>query len=732
MKWFVLMALGIGCCAGISAQTVQGFVIEKMPNGKTAPIQGAVVAVKATTHATTTNEKGAFTLTGVNVSSDTLLITSLGYVTDTLPLKGNTVVTVELKLIQMKEVEVNARKATKLEMSAMNVEVINSIDLTKDACCNLSESFENTATVDVSYSDAVSGAKEIRMLGLDGVYTQITAENIPAVRNLGNTFGLIYIPGPLMNSIQVNKGAGSVVNGYESMTGQINVEFKKPQSAEKLFVNLFFNQDARTEFNVITAHKFKEYWSSLTSVHGQWNWLKMDMNHDHYIDNPLVKNLNLMQRFSFLGHKGFSMISAVTVNLEDRSGGSYHYDFKKKNWEQSNWAMNLRTARADAFVKTGWVFNDRSSLGIQYKYYYHQQAGFIGRRNYNAYEHFGYLNVIYQQEISEREDLIKIGASVQTNKVSEVLDTFTRNRLEVVPGVFGETALNFGPDKKVVLVGGMRFDYHNLYGPFASPRFNLKWNIVYDLSLRLSAGRGYRVPTLFAENFGWLANSRSISIDKDIRFEEAWNYGASLTYKFFLNFRPGMISVDYYRTDFVHQVVVDMEDARQLRFYNLEGKSFANALQIDVSYEPVKRFDVKLAYKFEQNKTDYKDGRKIFPLRPQHRGLVSLGYTTKNNHWRFNTSLNWYGKTRIPDTSVNDEANQRSSQSKDWFQLNAQVTFKWKRWEVYLGGENLLNFIQKNPIIAGDTPFSNQFDASLIWGPLRGAMAFTGVRFALE
>lgn len=732
MKWLGIMALSLWCCVVINAQTVQGIVIEKMPDGKNAPLQGVIVAVKGTTLATATNEKGSFILAGVNVSSDTLLITAIGYVTDTLPLKGNTVVTVELTALEIKGVEVNARKATKLEMTPMNVEVITSADLTKDACCNLSESFENTATVDVSYSDAVSGAKEIRMLGLDGVYTQITGENIPAIRNLGNTFGLNYVPGPLMSSIQVNKGAGSVVNGYESMTGQINVEFKKPDKSEKLFANLFFNQDARTELNLITAHKFKKYWSSLTSVHGQWNWLKMDMNHDHYIDNPLVKNLNLMQRITYMGGRGFGFWSAVTVNLEDRRGGSYHYNPKKANWEQAEWGMNLKTARADAFFKTGWTFSDFSSLGIQYKYYYHQQSGFIGRRNYNASEHFGYVNVIYQQEISEREDLIKTGVSFQANRVMETLDTFTRNRLEVVPGIFGETALNFGPDKKVILVGGMRFDYHNLYGAFASPRVNLKWNILYDFSLRISAGRGYRVPTLFAENFGLLANSRTISIDKNIRFEEAWNYGANLTYKFFLNFREGMISVDYYRTDFVHQVVVDLEDVRQLRFYNLNGKSFANAVQVDFSYEPVKRFDVKLAYKFEQNKTDYKDGRKIYPLRPQHRGLVSLGYTTRNNHWRFNTSFNWFGKTRIPDTSLNDTANKRSLQSRDWFQLNAQVTFKWKRWEVYLGGENLLNFIQQNPIIAGDNPFSNQFDASLIWGPLRGAMAFTGVRFVIE
>ncbi len=636
------------------------------------------------------------------------------------------------KQVELKEVEISNKKATRLEMTPMNVEVINSGDLVKDACCNLSESFENTATVDVNFTDAVSGAKEIRVLGLDGMYTQIMVENISSIRSLGQTFGLNYVPGPLMSSIQVNKGAGSVVNGYEGMTGQINVELKKPQNTDRLFVNLFLNQDMRSELNIISATKINEQWSTLTSVHGQLNWLKMDMNHDHYIDNPLVKNLNLLHRFTYMIPKGGMVLFAATANIEDRTGGSSHFNPKLDRLAQNDWGMRLRTNRVEAVAKTGFNLPKENYIGVQYKYMYHNQYGYVGRRDYNALEHFGYLNFIYQKTLNERDDELKAGVSVQTDYVTEQFDTIQRTRLEIVPGAFIEASFNFGKNKKVMLITGMRVDQHNLYGTFVSPRFNLKWNILYDLSFRVSAGRGYRVPTLFAENFGLLANNRQIVIDPNIKMEEAWNYGASLNYKFFLNFREGSITVDYYRTDFVHQVVVDLEDARLLQFYNLTGKSFANAVQAEVSYEVIKNFEVKLAYKYEQAKTDFKSGRKIIPLRPQHRGLVSLQYTTKNNHWRFNTGLNWFGKTRIPDTSVNDAANQRSAKSKDFFQLNAQVTFKWKQWEVYIGGENLANFSQKNPIIAGDQPFSNQFDASLIWGPLRGAMAFTGVRFSLK
>ncbi|HLP51070.1 MAG TPA: TonB-dependent receptor [Chitinophagales bacterium] len=731
IPWLFPLAFMVFGTSFVQAQTVQGYVIEET-GGKRLAIIGAVVGVMNTTNATTTDDKGMFTLTA-NPATDALVTSYLGYKTDTTYLKGNSLITITVVPLVLNEVEINARKANRLEMSVMDVEVINSGDLVKDACCNLSESFENTATVDVNFTDAVSGAKEIRMLGLDGMYTQIMVENMPSIRSLGQTFGLNYIPGPLMSSIQINKGAGSVVNGYEGMTGQINVELKKPQVAERLYVNLFLNQDVRTELNVISAHKFNDKWSQLTSVHGLLNFLKMDMNHDHYIDNPLVKGINLMHRFTYLmpKSKGMVLFGAI-ANIEDRMGGSYHFKLNENRYTQNDWGMRLRTNRVEAFAKTGFNLPKDNFLGVQYKYLYQNQFGYIGRRNYSGLEHYGYFNFIYQKNLNEKEDMVKAGVSVQTDYVTEQFDTITRTRLEVVPGMFAEATLNFGPDNKVAIVGGFRVDQHNLYGTLVSPRFNLKWNILYDLSLRVSAGRGYRTPTLFAENFGLLANSRQIQIDPAIKMEEAWNYGASLNYKFFLGFREGNITVDYYRTDFMHQVVVDLEDARLLHFYNLSGKSFANAAQIEVSYEVVKRFDVKLAYKFEQAKTDYASGRKIIPLRPQHRGLISLQYTTKKEHWRFNTGLNWFGKTRIPDTSVNDEANRRPAKSKDFFQLNAQVTFKWKQWEVYLGGENLLNFSQPNPIIAGDAPFSNQFDASLIWGPLRGAMAFTGVRFVLK
>lgn len=732
MKYVVFIFCSVLWFHETTAQTVRGYIIEEIPGGKTQPVGGALVAVLHTTNGVATDSAGAFALNGVNADTDELVVSAMSYRTDTIALNGNTLLTISLTPLELKAVEVKRKKASRIELSARNVEVITSADLVKDACCNLSESFESSATVDVNFTDAVSGARQIRMLGLDGVYTQIMVENIPSIRALGNTFGMNYIPGPLMNSIQLNKGAGSVVNGYESVTGQINVEFKKPLTSDRLFVNLYLNQDMRTELNIISAEKISKRWSTLNAAHGQLNWWKMDFNKDGYMDNPMVKNLNLFNRFIYESGKVFGFWTGLAVNLEDRSGGAMNFNPKEDRFTQNTWGLRLKTNRVEAFAKTSFTLPKENFIGIQYKYTYHHQGGYVGRRDYDGLQHSGYLNLIYQKNLKKRDDLLKFGVSAQTDYVHEQFDTFNRKRLEIVPGVFSEATFSFGKNKNVVMVGGLRGDYHNLYRFFITPRLNIKWNIIPDLSLRVSGGRGYRVPTIFAENFGLLSSSRVLNIDSKIKYEEAWNYGASLTYKFNLGFREGSISVDYYRTDFIHQLVVDLEETRRLQFYAVDGGSFANATQAEISYEVFKGFDLKLAYKYEQAKTNYQSGRKIIPLRPQHRGLVTLQYTTTNQRWRFNTGFNWFGKTRIPETTVNDEVNQRPLRSKDFFQLNAQITFKLKQWEVYLGGENLTNFSQKQPIIAGSQPFSDQFDASMIWAPLRGAMVFAGFRFTLK
>ena len=647
------------------------------------------------------------------------IVRHTGFLSDTIRRKQTDTVVAGLRPQQLQEITVGAGREK--GQTIQQIELISSSDLVKDACCNLSESFENTTTVDVHYSDAVTGAKEIRMLGLDGVYAAITTENMPSIRGMAQTFGMIFIPGPWMSSIQITKGTGSVVNGYESTTGQINVEYRKPQRAEKLFVNYFVNQDFRNELNVQHAQKLNDKTSTLSALHGQLNFLRMDMNHDGYMDNPQIGNINALHRWTYMNGKGFNLIAAAEYHFENRQGGQMQFRPKRNTEPNPLWGMNLNTHRMEAFAKTGFVFNEQSSLGIQYKYTFHSQQGNIGKKQIQGLEHTGYINVIYMNEFL-RNNTFKTGISLLTDFWRDQADTFVFRMNEIVPGAFTELNLNY-KDKWMTTIG-VRTDFHNRFGAYVTPRIHMQWKIIADLQLRLSAGRGFRTPMVFAENFGLLASNRKISILSPLKPEIGWNAGASLSYTFYLDFREGHISMDYYFTHFEQQWIWDLENRDELRFYSINNRSRAQAAQVEVGYEIIRNFQVKLAYKFEDNRIRYNEGMRILPLKPRHRGLMSLEYQTPRKNWRFNTSLNWFGKTRVPDSAQQD-----GYTSPDWFQWNAQVTYSIKKWEIYIGAENMLNVYQPHPIISGDQPFSDHFDASLIWGPLRGGMAFTGFRW---
>lgn len=695
------------------------------------PISGAWIAAPELNLSTTSDSLGNFIFSETLPENTRLTAGSLGYLTDSLRYQKNQSVVFKLQIRSLREFEVRSNAGSRDEMSVRSAELISTKDLMKDACCNLSESFENSAAVDANYADAVSGARTIKLLGLDGIYTQVVTENVPSIRSLGNTFGMAYLPGPWMQSIQINKGAGSVVNGYESLTGQINIEFKKPNNSPKLLVNVFLNQDLRTEVNLVGAKVSRKNpkWSTLTALHTQQNWWKRDMNHDHFIDNPLLNQGNLMHRWTYMSGKTFNWVAVINATAEERKGGQTQFDFRKDKDQQNAWGLKQFTTRLEAMMKTGFSFRT-NSLGIQYKFTHHRQNGFLGSRDYSAISYYGYTNIIFQQNLPKEGHQIKAGVSYQVEDLNEALDSFHLKRREHVPGIFAEYTAAKG--KKLNAILGMRADYHNLFGWFWSPRFNLRYNPLHSLSFRIAAGRGYHVPTLFAENYSLLMNFRTLVLPDKIRPEIAWNYGISISHQFYIGFRPASWGIDFFRTDFENQLIPNLENPRKLEWNNLNGKSFSNSLQLEFNISPIDRLDIRLAYKFDDVRASIQGQLLQWAMKPRHKTIGSFEYSLLKPSLRFNTHLTWYGLARIPSTLANETANQRPAFSGNFVLWNAQITWQHKGWEVYAGAENLLNYTQPNAIIDGHGTPGSQFDASLVWGPLRGAMAFAGMRFTLK
>ncbi|HEY0355459.1 MAG TPA: TonB-dependent receptor, partial [Flavisolibacter sp.] len=617
--------------------------------------------------------------------------------------------------------------------------IITKKELLKAACCNLSESFETNPSVDVSYNDAVTGSKQIQLLGLSGVYTQLTVENLPGPRGIATPLGLNSIAGPWVESIQLIKGTGSVVNGFESIAGQINVELRKPQTSEQLYLNGYVNSMGKTDINLNWAHKINSKWSTGLLLHDDFLYSKQDFNRDGFRDLPTGNQFNGVHRWQYLGDNGLIAHFGVKALFDNKTGGQMEFD-KADKYSNNIYGLGIKTSRYEVFGKLGYVFPEamHKSIGVQLSAFDHKQLSYFGLNDYKAKQKNIYSNFIYQSRIKSDQHKIKAGLSfLYDDYIEMVLDT-TYLRKETTPGVF--TEYSFTPNDKLDIVAGLRADYNSLYGWFGTPRLNIRYAPFNRTTIRLSAGRGQRTANIFAENIGIFVSSRTIEIlNADagkaygLDAEVAWNKGFGIDQKLKLFNREASASLDFYRNDFTSQVVMDMEQAGRVKFYNLRGKSYSNSLQAELNFIPANKFDVRLAYRFFEVKTDYQNQLLDRPFTARHRAFANLAYDL--NGWKLDYTFNFVGSKRIPSTITNPPAYQMKAQSPSYVTMNAQVSKtigKKKLFDLYLGGENLTNYFQDHAIIAADQPFSNWFDASMIWGPVGGRLEYAGFRYTVK
>lgn len=720
--WFILLSFSA------QAAEITGYVYTTN-NGVKEALIGANVFTQDKKYGTSTDLDGKFKLLLPNKPPYTYLqISSVSFDQKTVNILDKNYIEVELKPSVFNDVVIKRKKTDRPTSSPFDIQVIDAKELTKAACCNLAESFETNAAVDVQFSDAVTGTKKIKMLGLDGYYTQTVFENAPGIRGLENGLGILFVPGPFMSSVSINKGAGSVVNGYDAITGQINYEYKKPENSERFYLNLFASRHGQFEINTNFSHRFKKNWSTLTMLHGSMHESIHDQNKDSFQDMPLNERINFLNRWKYTGDKFRAQIGINYVYDERTSGQLPKLSMNEKKTKLYD--TEIVSRKISAFAKTGFILpKNNQSIGIQYNYNHFTQNAWIGNRIYNGVENFARLNFIFQTDMPNEFSTMKLGASYLLDDFKESLDTMVLNRTESVPGVFAE--YNYQDNEKFAAVIGLRADYHNLHGFWLSPKVNFKYTMLKDFTLKLAAGKGYRTANVIAENMSGLVSSRQFEIQDNLDFESAWNVGGGLTKKFLIGFNELQLNADFYHTNFTNQVVIDYENPRKFKAYNLDGTSIANSFQFEAQYEFFDGFEVKLAYKFDDIHINYKSGMKAAPYIPTHKVLATVDYEIPNKQWRFNLTGQLKGPSRLPSTSANESLNQRPEFSKTYFLMNAQVTYVLKQFDFYIGGENLTNFHQKNAIIDPENPFGSNFDASMIWGPIDGVRIYGGLRYTL-
>ncbi|MGL5015614.1 MAG: TonB-dependent receptor [Bacteroidales bacterium] len=743
MKKILLMLAIIVPTMLVSAQNssnkeLKGKVIDTLGE----PLMGANVYWKGSTQGAVSDENGEFSLE--RVKENTALITSyVGYNSDTTEVKHNRkdIVITLSENITLSEVTISERRQATLKgrLEVIQTEKITFDELCRAACCNLSESFVTNPSVDVSYSDAATGAKQIRLLGLSGAYVQMLTENATNFRGAASLYGLDYVPGNWMESIQVSKGTSSVKNGYEAVTGQINVEYKKPQTADPLSVNLFASDAGRVEANVDGALMLNKYLGVGLLTHYSRDKVAHDRNKDGFLDQPQTEQINLMNRWYY---KRGNYIGQVGVKYirEERNNGQEDHSSNMES-EHEPYKIGISTNRGEFFSKHGYVLNPEkgSSVAMILSGSIHDQKSTFGHTNYNLKQDNVNASLLYETSFGKMHKL-STGASFNWDRLTQsgsleqfnnpTIQVFRPTRSEFVPGVFAEYTLNL--NDKFVALAGIRADHHNEYGLFATPRLHLKWNQSEYFDVRASVGKGYRSVNLLPEyNYLFASNRiKQLSIADNLPMEDATNMGLTLTGHIKIAGKELTLTGEVFHTNFNKQVVVDMDsNPNAILFYPLVGKSYATNYQIEANYPAFRGFTVTAAFRTTNAKTTYQGVLRDKPLTSRYKGLLTTSYQTPLKKWQFDLTAQFNGKGRMP---LPDAENPLwDNEYKPFTMLNAQVTKYFRTWSIYLGAENLLDFRQKNPIIGADDPFGDNFDATMVWGPIHGRKLYVGMRWAL-
>lgn len=651
--------------------------------------------------------------------------------------------TATMKDQTLDNVTVTTRKASVRSLAgAINGKDILRDELFKAACCNLGESFVNNASVDVNYSDATTGAKQIKLLGLSGTYVQMLTENLPNFRGAALPYGLGYVPGSWMKSMQVSKGNTSVKNGYEAMTGQINVEYVKPEDPTGMSVNLYGSTMGKFEANAdgnIHINGNKNL-STEILAHFENNWRHHDGNGDGFQDAPKVRQYNLQNRWfwkqgDYILHAGLSLLK------EDRMSSQTPHAAATNPYR-----IDIGTDRYEAYMKHAFVLNKEhaTNIALMGNVSMHKQQAQYGIKQYDVNEKNAYASLMFETNFTDEHNL-SAGLSLNHDYLHQTLTLpatavpsdygniypLTRGiESETTPGAYVQYTYNL--HSRFIAMAGLRVDHSNVYGTFFTPRFHLKWVPADFLTLRLSAGKGYRSPHALAENNYLMASGRRLIIDK-LDQEAAWNYGASLNFNIPIGSKMLKINTDYYYTHFLSQMLIDYDsNPEELHITNLNGKSFSHTFQIDASYPLFKGFELTAAYRYNLVKATYGGQLRWKPLQSRYKGLLTLSYKTPLGLWQFDATAALNGGGRMPEAYTLASGERSWSGSyKAYGQLSGQVTRYFRHFSLYIGGENLTNYKQKNPIIGYQNPWANGFEPTMTYGPIEGAMAYVGIRLNL-
>ena len=776
MKKLIGLLVALGCTLmTLSAQNVKGYVRDSAGN----PLIGASVFWDGTLVGTSTNVDGSYEL--YRVKNHTKLVAAyIGYVDSIVEVADdrNEVNFTLSDGVGIDEIVIEGVANNKIRQSSiMAGENISFAGLCKMACCNLAESFENSAAVTVGYSDAVSGSRQIKMLGLAGTYTQILDENRPIMRGIGSPYGLNYTPGMWLNSIQVSKGIASVTAGHEAITGQINLEYRKPTDEEKFFLNLYFDNELKPEVNIAMPFAFDKDKKLTTNVllHYSGDTQPLDHNGDGFRDLPMARQINVANRWLYQANDGTQWRWGWRFVNENRVGGQMEYEparYDQMVSEKQVYGSEIKNSGLNAYFKVGKPIgsavwdeeNDeekRSSVAFVMDMDNFKMDSYFGLNSYEGVDQSFWANLFYQHYFSGRSSLVT-GGSLWVRNIEEKVvqcNIPINGGMEMTePGLFAE--YTYAIKDKLSIVAGLRGDLVDFitadglknYRAIVTPRMHLRYNFTDQTVLRASAGLGSRRVMPFTDNIWMLATNRVIEnlVEPGKDLEQAATFGGSLSHTLSLvGYNDLTVSLDFFRTQFSNTVYADQEygDGR-IRIYSTDLPAWANNYQLDVQWTPAEGLDIFTTFRYtdsrithearEYSKPAYQrmaasenGGEHMLVDRPlvgKFKGLVNVQYATKFRRWVFDFTAQLNGPMRLPNL---DGDFSEAEYSPIYPMFYGQVSHRVGQWDIYVGCENILNYMQHDPIIGANNPFGPNFNSSVVWGPLMGRKFYIGARFNL-
>lgn len=722
------------------SQNLTGNVKGENENKK-VPLDGAVVKWINTTKGTATDEKGKFELSAEGITDRRIIVSNIGYKKDTLNVSG--VSFIEIILIPDASTETivveDEQSSTFISDDAAKTEVITSQELVKDACCDLSGCFGKNSSVEVAVTDIITDSKELKILGLEGVYTQILIDNMPMMNGLNVKYGVSSIPGTMIDRITISKGSNSVINGYESISGIMNVILKNYDNSDGFLFNGFVNSMLEKQVNINMTNKLNRNINTIFTFHSAQKSNRVDENNDGFLDNPLLTRYTLFNKWNFLNEKNKSEINvAGRYWNEERIGGQNSYDINRNEGSNLIYGQTAKVNSLDGYLRYAKAFDETRGIKFYFNANYYNQNSYYGITNYDAVQNNFAVMGFYEFEVFG-EFILKTGLSYKYLNINEditYLDTtyktYSGNYLknESIPGIFAEKSINI-LNEKATLMTGVRLDYHNEYGMIFTPRILFRYQPENEIVFRVSAGTGFRTVSLFSDNLNLLASSRNIIIAEELNPEKIFNYGADILYYFDAGSFAGSLNLDFYRTVFSNKIIPDYDtNPSEVIFANLNGTAFSNVFQTEANINLARNFDLKLAYKLID--LQYEDDGVFYqqPFNSTHRFFSSFSYL--NDSWAISSGLQWFGIQLIPSTSSNPVLYQRPEQSESYAMVNLQFNKFFDYFEMYAGIENVLDFTQDFPIISANDPFGPYFDTSFIWGPTKGREFYFGFRLSLD